>query len=114
MGMWRDLLLSVPVAFCFFLLLAGGIYWLAGRIAPRSPDTPSKRQPYASGEELIPQETQLTYRAFFRLAFLFALLHVATLMVSTVPPTLTARRPAVIYLLAISISVFALFSVGDN
>jgi NADH:ubiquinone oxidoreductase subunit 3 (subunit A) len=101
-------LLSAPIAFVAFTLLVTGLHWFGGRIAAKGDDTPGKYQPYASGEDLVPQETQLAYHSFFHLALLFSLLHLATLVISTVPPNRPAQRPALLYLMAIAISVYVL------
>ncbi|MDY7040566.1 MAG: hypothetical protein SVX38_06865 [Chloroflexota bacterium] len=81
--MIEEILLSPPIALCFFLALACGLYWLGGVLAAPGEEHPGKHQPYACGEELLPPETQLAYHAFFRLALLFAVLHLATLVVAT-------------------------------
>ena len=100
--------LTAPIAFVAFTLLVTALYWFGGRIAAKGDDAPGKYQPYASGEDLVPQETQLAYQSFFHLALLFTMLHLATLIISTVPPEGMARRPALLYLVAIAISVYVL------
>jgi NADH:ubiquinone oxidoreductase subunit 3 (subunit A) len=106
--MVRDLLLGAPVAGFVFLLLTYGIYRLGGRIAAPGEDHAGKRQPYACGEDLLPPEGQLTYHAFFQLALMFALLHLATVVVSTLPHGPGVRPIAAVYLAAIVVSVLVL------
>lgn len=102
------LLLSPPAALTAYLALAGALYWLGGRMAAQGPDSEGKHRPYASGEDLLPPKTQVAYHSFFRLALIFGILHLATLVVSTVPPGGATHRPALLYLGAIAISVLVL------
>lgn len=104
----RDLLLSPPLAGAVFLMLAYGLYRLGGRLAARGEEHPGKRQPYACGEDLLPPEAQLAYHAFFQLALMFALLHLAALVVSTLPTGKESHRLALVYLLGIIVSVLVL------
>ena len=108
MKMTENLGLSPPVALCFFLVLAYGIYRVGRTLSARGDELPGKHLPYACGEDLPPPDAQLSYRAFFRLALVFAVLHLATLVVSTLPPGGGARHLALGYLIGIGISVFAL------
>ena len=104
----KDVLLSPPVATCIFLALVYGLYRLGGTLAAKGEEHPGKHQPYACGEDLLPPEAQLTYQAFFQLALMFSLLHLATLVISTLPQGGTSRRVALVYLLGIVASVFVL------
>jgi NADH:ubiquinone oxidoreductase subunit 3 (subunit A) len=107
-----ELLLGPPVVVCVFLALSYGLYRLGGKIGARGQDSPGKHQPYACGEELPPPRAQLTYRAFFRLALFFGILHLATLVLSTLPRETTSHRMAFVYLVGIGISVYVL--TGEN
>jgi len=104
----KSLWTSPPVAIVVFLALAYGLYALGGKLAARGKETPGKRQPYACGEELAPPQTRLAYHAFFRLALMFGILHLAALVLSTLPQTTSSYRLATIYLVGIGISVFVL------
>ncbi|HDQ70990.1 MAG TPA: hypothetical protein ENN19_02710 [Chloroflexi bacterium] len=106
--MIERILLSPPVALCLFLGLAYAVYRLSGMIAAPGQEHPGKCLPYACGEDLLPPEVQLAYHAFFRLALLFGILHMAALVVSTLPPDVTSRRTATAYLAGIGVSVFVL------
>ena len=108
----QDLLSRPPIVVFVFLALSFGLYRLGGKIGARSEDTPGKHQPYACGEELSPPKAQLAYHSFFRLALLFGILHLATLVLSTLPQETTAHRMAFVYLVGIGISVFVL--TGEN
>jgi NADH:ubiquinone oxidoreductase subunit 3 (subunit A) len=104
----KDVLLSPPVAGTISLILVLGLYWLGGALAARGEEHPGKHQPYACGEDLLPPEAQLAYHAFFQLALMFALLHLATLVVSTLPPGKEPHLVALAYLLGIVVSVLVL------
>jgi NADH:ubiquinone oxidoreductase subunit 3 (subunit A) len=104
----KDILLSPPVAACIFLALAYGLYRLGGVLAAPGEEHPGKHQPYACGEDLLPPQAQLAYHDFFQLALMFSMLHLATLVVSTLPPGGASHRIAVAYLVGIGISVFVL------
>ena len=106
--MIKDTLLSPPVAACIFLALAYGLYRLGGVLAAPGEEHPGKYQPYASGEDLPPPGAQLAYHDFFHLALMFSILHMATLVVTTLPPEGASHRIAVAYLVGIGISVLVL------
>ena len=106
--MIKDVLLSPPVAACIFLALAYGLYRLGGVLAAQGEEYPGKHQPYASGEDLPLLGAQLAYHDFFHLALMFAILHLATLVVTTLPPKGASHRLAVAYLVGIGISVLVL------
>jgi NADH:ubiquinone oxidoreductase subunit 3 (subunit A) len=104
----QDVLSSPPAAGIIFLALAYALYWLGGKLAAKGDPHPGKRQPYACGEDLLPPEAQLTYHAFFQLALMFALLHLATVVISTLPASRTSHRVALVYLFGIVVSVLVL------
>ena len=104
----ENLLLSPPIAFGVFCALAYGLYCLGGRLAARGEDSPGKHQPYACGEDLLPPEAQLTYHAFFKLALMFGMLHLATLVIATLPSGGFSRPFATLYMAGIGVSVYAL------
>ncbi len=106
--MIERILLSPPAALCLFLSLAYTIYRLSEKIAAPGHEHPGKCLPYACGEDLLPPEVQLAYHAFFRLALLFGILHMAALVISTLPSDIASRRDAISYLVGIGVSVFVL------
>ena len=99
---------SPAVAAGVFALLVYGLYRLGGWVGARGRDDPGKHQPYACGEELPPPRAQLSYHAFFRLALMFGILHLATLVLSTLPFAFAPYRLAVLYLVGIGVSVLVL------
>ncbi|MEA3407927.1 MAG: hypothetical protein U9R48_07600 [Chloroflexota bacterium] len=109
--MIERILLSPPAVLLVFSGLAYGFYLLGGKMAAPGQEHEGKHLPYACGEDLLLPEIQLGYHAFFRLALFFGLLHLAALVVATLPPaasTSTSHRIAVAYLMGIGISVFVL------
>ena len=104
----KELLTSPPAVIGVFLAIACGLYWAGGRLAARGDPSPGKHQPYACGEELTPSRAQLAYHAFFRLALMFGILHLTTLVLSTLPRETVSHRLATVYLVGIGISVFVL------
>jgi NADH:ubiquinone oxidoreductase subunit 3 (subunit A) len=101
-------LLSPPVVIAVFVGLVYALYRLGGSLAARGRDAPGKHQPYACGEEIAPPRAQLAYHAFFRLALMFGILHLATLVLSTLPFETVSHRLAIAYLVGIGLSVLAL------
>lgn len=99
--MWSGWLSSPPVAFALFFGLVGGLYRLAGRLAARGSESEGKRQPYACGEDLTAGGTRLSYRRFFRLALMFVVVHMGTLVVATLGGRLDTRVLGTAYLLGI-------------
>ena len=104
----QNFLLSPPVVIAVFLGVAYGLYRLSGALAARGKNAPGKHQPYACGEDLVVPEAQLTYHAFFKLALMFGILHLATLVIATLPASGVSRRVATAYLVGIGVSVFVL------
>jgi len=101
-------MLSPPIALCLFVGLAYGLYRLGGALAAQGDERPGKRQPYACGEDLEPPRIRLGYHAFFRLALMFGILHLAGLVVSTLVAGGEAQWMGTAYLAGIGISVFVL------
>jgi len=100
--------LSPPVVVGAFIGLAYALHRFGGRLAAHGRDAPGKHQHYACGEELVPPRAQLAYHAFFRLALMFGILHLAALVLSTLPFETVSHRLAIAYLIGIGISVVIL------
>ncbi len=99
---------SPPVALIVFLALAYGLYRLGGALAAKGTPSSNKSLPYTGGEDPLPAPSVLTYHAFFRLALLFGILHVAALVLSTLPRYVLSHRLALVYLVGVGISVLVL------
>ena len=77
--MAQNILLNPVVAFIVFLAIGCGIYFLAGKMTAGEDVHHSRRQTYTGGEEVAPPEGQVRYHAFFWMALLFGILHMAAL-----------------------------------
>jgi len=108
--MLTDGLASPPVALVLYGVVAAGLYWAGGRIAPRGQDAPGKRMPYACGEDLNQGEARVSYRRFFRLALMFIVVHMGTLVVAMLPGGLPANLLATGYLVGMAVCVDVLVS----
>jgi len=97
-----------PVAMLIFLALAYGLYRLGGALAAKGEHSINKHLPYTGGEDPLPVLNNLTYHAFFRLALLFSILHMAALVLSTLPRYISSHRLTLVYLVGVGISVFVL------
>ena len=102
----REVLLSPPVAMGFFMAFACGLYWLGRITAASGRDHPDRRLPYACGEDLAPVRT--SYQAFFKLVLQFGILHLAALVISTLPANAIPHHLATFYLIGVGISVIVL------
>jgi len=104
-----QILLSPPVA--FFLILAASIllYLLGKRMAPKLTRTGGKLTSYACGEDIPGEKIQFGYRLFFFVALFFTIMHVAALVIATVPAGKIALF-AVLYLAVVFLSVLALIT----
>lgn len=104
----KTLLLSVPVVFGIFFIFLIGLYLFLSAQAPRGEDHPEKYQPYSGGQVPLSNNNSLTYQAFFRIGLLFAILHVAALILSTLPLAAGFQPMGLFFLIGISISTFVL------
>jgi len=102
-----DILLTPVLAFLIFLAVSLFVYWLGGRMAPKLRRIGGKLTTYACGEDLPGVKIQWGYRLFFFIALFFTMMHVASLVVATLP-----QGPIVLfgifYLAMIFLSVLAL------
>lgn len=82
-----DILLSPPLAFVIYLLLAGLLHRLGRMLAGSAHPTPGKSSVYACGEEPPARPAVPGYRPFFVIALLFAVLHLGVLVLSSGVPS---------------------------
>jgi NADH-quinone oxidoreductase subunit A len=80
-----ETLLSPPLAFLLFLAIFTALYFLAGRLAPKVNAVGDKLKSYACGEDIPGMKLQFGYRLFFFIALFFTMMHVAALVVATLP-----------------------------
>jgi NADH-quinone oxidoreductase subunit A len=100
-------LLSPPVSFLFFLGTAFALYGLGSKMAPKLTKVGGKLTTYACGEDIPGVKIQFGYRLFFFVALFFTMMHVAVLVIATVPSGKIVFF-AVFYLFMIFLSVMAL------
>jgi NADH:ubiquinone oxidoreductase subunit 3 (subunit A) len=102
-----DALLSPPLAFLVYLGLAALIYLLGARLAPKLKKEGGKLTTYACGEDLPGVKLQWGYRLFFFVALFFTIMHVAALVMATIPSGGVAVF-GLVYLAMIFLSIMAL------
>lgn len=108
-----DVWSSPPVVATLALIVAYVLYRAGGVLAARGDVHPGKHLAYTGGEPPVPPPDGLGYHAFFRLALLFGILHVATLVISTLPQDIPSHRFAALYLGAAAVSVLVLTGRED-
>lgn len=104
-----EFLLSPPVAFFFFLAMAFLLYVLGRSMAPSPKRTPGKLTTYACGEDIPGVKVQFGYRLFYVFALFFTIMHVAALVIATIPIGII-RYLAIIYLVMIFLAILALIT----
>lgn len=104
-----EFLLSPPVAFFFFLAIAYLLYALGNGMAPKLNRTGSKLTTYACGENIPGVKVQFGFRLFYAFALFFTIMHVAALVIATIPIGKIVYF-AIIYLAMIFLSIMALIS----
>ena len=104
-----DILLTPVLAFVIFLLLSLFIYWIGGRLAPKLRKVGGKLTSYACGEDMAGVKVQWGFRLFFFIALFFTIMHVASLVVATLPGGPIVFF-GIFYLAMIFLSVLALIT----
>jgi NADH-quinone oxidoreductase subunit A len=104
-----DVLLSPPIAFLVFLAAAFLLYGFGRSLAPRVRKTGGKLATYACGEDIPGVKVQFGYRLFFFVALFFTIMHVAVLVIATVPSGRIALF-ALLYLAMIFLAILALIT----
>jgi NADH:ubiquinone oxidoreductase subunit 3 (subunit A) len=101
------ILLSPPAVFVIAFGVGLLLYWLGRAMAPKLNMTPGKGTSYACGEDAPMQKAQVGYRLFYSLAIFFTVMHVAALIVTTLPSGPIALL-GILYLAIITLAIFAL------
>jgi NADH-quinone oxidoreductase subunit A len=101
-------LLYPPIAFLIFLLIGYLIYRLSRALGPKPSMAEGKLSTYACGENIPGRKVQYSYH-LFHFAFFFTVLHVATLVIATVPSGSIALV-GIVYLLIALITVVILLT----
>ncbi|MDD2716735.1 MAG: hypothetical protein PHW04_12655 [Candidatus Wallbacteria bacterium] len=103
----ENILLSPPLA--FLIVLGSSILlflFLAGLAFSRKNKAPGEGKAYACGEEAPDQLIQPDYSKVFKFAYFFTILHVTTLMITTIPAeTMGSLAIAVTYLLVMAVGL---------
>jgi len=113
-AMKMNLLISPPIAFLLFFILISLGYRFLQKHAAKGLDHPEKYLPYSGGQKIPPVEVRLSYKAFFRLGLLFGIVHVAVLVLATLPLEGTYLMIGLIFVAGISISVAVLARIDTN
>lgn len=103
-----SVLLSPPVTFIIYFVVVTLGYIFIQRYSAKGLDHPEKHLPYSGGQKLPPVEVRLSYENFFRIGLLFGIVHVAVLVLATLPIMFEFHWVGLIYLIGISISAVVL------
>ena len=103
-----SLWVSPSILFAIFISLGGLIFGVGKLIAAKGTKNPAKFIHYSCGEDLDTPHLELNYHAFFRLALLFGILHIVTLVVSTIPAKADIKILSVTYVFGAAVSMFIL------
>ena len=107
----NSLILTPPVAFLIILAVTMALSYSLSRLSYRAKkDEEASTKAYACGENVPTSLIQPDYSAFFPFAFLFTILHVVALVVTTVPvETPGSLAIAFIYVFGAITALFILF-----
>ena len=106
-----NMILTPPVAIIVVFIAVIAFSWLMSRLAYRRKDKPAGLgESYACGEEVSSSLMQPEYGQFFPFAFFFTILHVVTLMITTLPvETIQSFTIAIIYIAGAVVGLMILF-----
>lgn len=102
-----SIFLSPPVVFIILLIISLALSKLFSVFAAKGKVSSGKTESYACGEDYPINRAQPDYRQYFPFAFFFTVMHVATLVIATVPKGLTGL--AAVYLIAAVMALVILF-----
>jgi len=109
MALQSDILITPLVGFAVFSFVAYAIYRLGATLAPKLKDQGAKLAQYACGEDFPARKFQVGYRLFFYAALFFTMMHVAALVIATLPGgSLAYAVLGISYLLMIALSIVTL------
>ncbi|MDO9027101.1 MAG: hypothetical protein Q7U87_04385 [bacterium] len=104
-----NMILTPFVGFFAFLGITYLIYRMGDVMAPKLKDQGAKLSQYACGEDFPARKIQVGYKSFFYAALFFTMMHVAALVIATIPGgSLAYAMLGIVYLLMITLSVVAL------
>ncbi len=104
-----NILLTPLAGFVLFTGVAYLIYRTGDLLAPRLKGSGAKLDAYACGEPVPNRKWHVGYRLFFYAALFFTMMHVAALVIATIPGgSLAFALLGIVYLLMITLSIMAL------
>lgn len=102
-----NFLLSPPMAFISFLLLSLGFSKFSNLLAAKGKVSNGKLKAYACGEDIPSHKVKPNYKQFFPFAFFFTIMHIITLILTTIP---YGVPPVVfIYIIITAIAIYILY-----
>jgi NADH:ubiquinone oxidoreductase subunit 3 (subunit A) len=113
-----DIILSPPIAILIYFILVLVLYGIGRVLAPTTRPTTEKTGLYTGGEVADTRKAAPGYRRFFVIALLFAILHLAALVLATTGliefaavgvNLVSIGAAAVIYLLGLAVILLILF-----
>ncbi|MCL2832434.1 MAG: hypothetical protein FWD78_04615 [Treponema sp.] len=81
----NQFMLTLPLDFLLLLIVISVLSVLARGLSPRGASSNGKGEPYACGQNVSTGRIQPSYSDFFPFAFFFTIMHVATLVLCTIP-----------------------------
>ena len=109
MHMVLNMMVTPVGGFFVFVAIAYGLYRWGDVLAPKLKDEGGKLAQYACGEDVSAQKFQVSYKLFFYAALFFTMMHVAALVIATIPGGSPALAMAgFFYLVMIVLSITAL------
>jgi len=104
-----DTLIAPLSGFVIFSFVSYGLYKLGDKLAPKTKDVGAKLAQYACGEDFPARKFQVGYQLFFYAALFFTMMHVAALVIATLPGgSMTYSLLGILYLLMIFLSILSL------
>ncbi|MDD5247162.1 MAG: hypothetical protein PHS09_07210 [Candidatus Omnitrophica bacterium] len=106
------ILLSPPLAFMIIFGFCLFLSFIFSRLAFRNKKEkpPGAGKSYACGEDIADHMAQPDYSQFFPFAFFFTIVHVATLMVTTIPvENAETFITAITYVISVVVALLILF-----
>ena len=110
--MLNSFIVTPPVTFIIILVATLALDKLLSGLSYKArPEDEASTKPYACGEDMPNSLIQPDYSAFFPFAFLFTILHVVALVVTTMPlQTAGSFAIALVYIMGAITGLFILFT----
>lgn len=103
-----NILISPPVAFVVILFVLTLLYIFAGKLSAKGKKSKDKISTYACGEDIPGFKFQFGYELFFVFGLFFTIIHVAVLVIATLPSVSPYIFFGIFYLGAIFLSVIGM------